>query len=461
MSQQTRRDFVRRTTCAALSGPRPGGFRKLGRMNLHARSSCRRLTRLVWVPRRRQRRENYVPSKRPTTTSPCAGDRAGSARTPRTCGIKASGFGGSGLWSPPSLPSSAALPHEQARRAATGHPGEPVTQARSPRTQDPSLLALLALDQIRAGDRAADQRIPTLGRAHGDATLTCTRTLPDGDVDRRAALGASLRTPAIQKERRPGLVLNGSTLPGDARARTRGLRPDHRRSAMLIAAASDVTQQAVDISSAFSVDPSLTTVFPDTYLGAQLHQVAKVIKFNQTSPQLSLNRQIFFVTQGGYDTHQDQGVDHAGLLAELSAALNAFYAATLELNLADRVTSSPSRTAAHPRAIRRLRRGGHGPWMGKPPVRPRRRGLGRQLLWHAERVDRLHVPRARHGRPGRHVRRRSRPMDPDLVRRAVRSDAGNLVRRADPRAAVCLPAHRNFRPDPGVHGLAGHPADSL
>ena len=137
------------------------------------------------------------------------------------------------------------------------------------------------------------------------------------------------------------LVLNGFYgSPDDvARKNSMDFARTIDRSAMLIAAASDVTQQAVDISSAFSVDPSLATVFPDTYLGAQLLQVAKVIKLNQTSPQLSLNRQIFFVTQGGYDTHQDQGVDHAGLLAELSAALNAFYAATLELGLADRVTS--------------------------------------------------------------------------------------------------------------------------
>jgi uncharacterized protein (DUF1501 family) len=60
---------------------------------------------------------------------------------------------------------------------------------------------------------------------------------------------------------------------------------------------------------------------------------------NLTSPQLSLNRQIFYVEQGGYDTHQDQITDQAGQLAELSQAMNAFYAATAELGIADRVVT--------------------------------------------------------------------------------------------------------------------------
>ena len=51
---------------------------------------------------------------------------------------------------------------------------------------------------------------------------------------------------------------------------------------------------------------TLATVFPNTTLGNQLKQVAKVIKFNSASPALGLNRQIFFCQLGGFDTHQNQ-----------------------------------------------------------------------------------------------------------------------------------------------------------
>jgi uncharacterized protein (DUF1501 family) len=114
------------------------------------------------------------------------------------------------------------------------------------------------------------------------------------------------------------------------------------RTATMIAATSDTTQQAVDTSAALTTDPTINTVFPSTSIGDQLLQVAKVIKLNQTS--LSLNRQVFFCSLGGFDTHQNQiavqgGTGVAGLLAELSQAMNAFYLSTVELGVSDRVVT--------------------------------------------------------------------------------------------------------------------------
>ena len=60
---------------------------------------------------------------------------------------------------------------------------------------------------------------------------------------------------------------------------------------------------------------------------------------------LGLSRQVFFCATGGYDTHgeqvgaQAQVGTHADLLAELDAALAAFYAATVELGLGGAVTT--------------------------------------------------------------------------------------------------------------------------
>ncbi|HXU40250.1 MAG TPA: DUF1501 domain-containing protein [Blastocatellia bacterium] len=107
----------------------------------------------------------------------------------------------------------------------------------------------------------------------------------------------------------------------------------------LVAATSDTVQDAVDISAAFSVDPILTTIFPNTTLGNQLKQVAKVMKLNQTSAQLSLNRQIFFCSIGGFDTHQDQLTNQGNLFTQMSQAMKAFYDATVELGIDNRVTT--------------------------------------------------------------------------------------------------------------------------
>ncbi len=107
----------------------------------------------------------------------------------------------------------------------------------------------------------------------------------------------------------------------------------------LVQTASGQTQQALDISAAFSTDPTLTTTFPTSSIGNQLKQIAKVIKLNQTAPALGLERQIFFCSMGGFDTHQNQPNDQVNLFTQLSAAMKAFYDETVVLGIESRVTS--------------------------------------------------------------------------------------------------------------------------
>lgn len=108
---------------------------------------------------------------------------------------------------------------------------------------------------------------------------------------------------------------------------------------VLIGSASGTVQQAVNIGRTLSSDVTLATVFPNTGLGNQLRQVAKVIKFNSTSPALGLNRQIFFCSLGGFDTHQNQVGAQTSLLTQVSEAITAFHAATVELALDNQVTT--------------------------------------------------------------------------------------------------------------------------
>jgi uncharacterized protein (DUF1501 family) len=105
----------------------------------------------------------------------------------------------------------------------------------------------------------------------------------------------------------------------------------------LVKATSDITQQGLDIQAALSTDPVVATTFPNTGLGNQLKQVAKIIKQNQVS--LNVSRQVFFCSIGGFDTHQDELATHASLFAQISAAMNAFYAEMVAQGLANSVTT--------------------------------------------------------------------------------------------------------------------------
>jgi uncharacterized protein (DUF1501 family) len=51
-----------------------------------------------------------------------------------------------------------------------------------------------------------------------------------------------------------------------------------------------------------------------------------------------MKRQIFFVQIGGFDTHSAQLTTQGTLLQQLSQAINAFFSATVELGLQDKIT---------------------------------------------------------------------------------------------------------------------------
>ena len=109
----------------------------------------------------------------------------------------------------------------------------------------------------------------------------------------------------------------------------------------LVKAASDIRSSSIQTDNALSsVNPTLTTVFPATSIGRQLKQVALLIKAC-TDPTAGINmkRQIFFTQIGGFDTHSAEIGGQASLLTQVSQAINAFYAATVELGIQDKVTT--------------------------------------------------------------------------------------------------------------------------
>lgn len=90
------------------------------------------------------------------------------------------------------------------------------------------------------------------------------------------------------------------------------------------------------LSDALAGATALVTKFPSSDIGQQLRQVANIINVRQA---LGMSRQIFFVTQGGFDTHSDQLNSQSSLYGALSPALAAFYQATLEMGVDQQVTS--------------------------------------------------------------------------------------------------------------------------
>ncbi len=101
-----------------------------------------------------------------------------------------------------------------------------------------------------------------------------------------------------------------------------------------------VQRRAIDaadtVTTAIDNAPTLNTVFPLSQLGTQLETVARLIAVRD---ELQMQRQVFFVATGGFDSHDNQNEDQPGLLGGISEAISAFHAATVELNIADSVTT--------------------------------------------------------------------------------------------------------------------------
>ncbi|MDH4449362.1 MAG: DUF1501 domain-containing protein [Rhodoferax sp.] len=100
-----------------------------------------------------------------------------------------------------------------------------------------------------------------------------------------------------------------------------------------------ITRRALDsettVSAALAA-PAPATVFPADALGKQLQMVARLI---QGHTVLGVRRQVYFVSIGGFDLHDNLIRDHGGLLGSVSDAMAAFYNATVAMGLERQVTA--------------------------------------------------------------------------------------------------------------------------
>ncbi|MEO5732494.1 MAG: DUF1501 domain-containing protein [Rubrivivax sp.] len=102
-----------------------------------------------------------------------------------------------------------------------------------------------------------------------------------------------------------------------------------------------VMARAIDanasLTTALATTPAITTPFDSANaLAVQLQMVARMIAARSA---LGAKRQVFFVSQGGFDLHDFLVTQHPGLLANVGGAMKSFYDATIELGVANQVTA--------------------------------------------------------------------------------------------------------------------------
>lgn len=102
-----------------------------------------------------------------------------------------------------------------------------------------------------------------------------------------------------------------------------------------------VTKRAIssgqNLASALNSAPVINTIFPDTNrLANQLKMVASMIASADT---LGVKRQVFFVSIDGFDHHDGLLTKQPVLHQQLAEAMSAFYASTVELGVANQVTT--------------------------------------------------------------------------------------------------------------------------
>ena len=139
------------------------------------------------------------------------------------------------------------------------------------------------------------------------------------------------------------LTLNGMTAWPDSAtaARTQALQEilTFDTGLALVQSANKVRQDAITLNGLLAnlnAGAPLSTKFPQTDIGLQLQQVAQIIQLRGST---GMSRQVFFCSLDGFDTHSGQSWEQWSLLGQISDGMLALYNATIEMGIADKVTT--------------------------------------------------------------------------------------------------------------------------
>lgn len=237
-------------------------------------------------------------------------------------------------------------PITRAQYIAPGHAGKKVPiNLFSHSDQQQQLMSSISQTQLGAltgwGGRLADKVIGLNGANATPMSMSFSGTQTFGN-------GVKVKTLALPMSLAFGFAGDGASAQQVARMTARNTMMKMWDANQMIAAAQQTMSVAIDsstlinaISQIPAADPKITAVNNafagiNSGLANQLKAVAKVISQSTT---LSHQREIFFVSLGGFDTHGSQVQSHASLFPQLSKAVYAFYQATVALGVASQVTT--------------------------------------------------------------------------------------------------------------------------
>jgi uncharacterized protein (DUF1501 family) len=172
--------------------------------------------------------------------------------------------------------------------------------------------------------------VPMITSIRGAQLFTAGQTtLPIAIADSNTALSAVLQPAGY----------NGNAMSNARLAAFNAIRQDdiNTSSSNYVKAAAGVTESAMDANALLQTWQEVTVTFPNTDLGRQLKQVARLIK---KRTDLQITRQIFYVQVGGsFDTHSNQLVGQQNLFVQLSQAMRAFWDELVVQGMQDSVTT--------------------------------------------------------------------------------------------------------------------------
>jgi len=144
---------------------------------------------------------------------------------------------------------------------------------------------------------------------------------------------------ALQYQISPGGAIRIKALDGPLRNAVNNI-VTRSSTHVLESECTEVTRRSIDLEGSVNTalaGVTLTRAFPTgNRLARQMQVVARLIGANAA---LGVKRQVFFVSLGGFDTHNSLMSRHQRLLTWLDGAMSAFYAATVELGVANKVTT--------------------------------------------------------------------------------------------------------------------------
>jgi uncharacterized protein (DUF1501 family) len=170
-----------------------------------------------------------------------------------------------------------------------------------------------------------DRLVPTMNSLQGTSLFTV------GEFTQPLSIGPA-PTPLSSI-----LALTGYNGTPAANARLAALESqlDIEQGQDLVHASNEIHREAIRISRTLNDNAEVTVAFPNTDIGNELKQVARIIKARTA---LHVNRQIFFCSLDGFDTHTGQLIGQAALLGRLSQAMRSFYDEMTAQGIPDKVT---------------------------------------------------------------------------------------------------------------------------